>query len=61
MRNADGVVERESEGLVHVLAALAVIEEACLEVVGDSEELAAGRVCGGVYTVVACDTARQGS
>lgn len=54
-------MERESEGLVHVLAALAVIEEACLEVVGDSEELAAGRVCGGVYTVVACDTARQGS
>ena len=57
-RDANCVVEREPKRLVHVLAALAVIEEACLEVVGNSEELAAGRVCCGVYTVVACDTAR---
>ena len=43
-RDADGVVEGETEGLVHLLTALAAVEEVLLDVVADGEERAAGGV-----------------
>ncbi len=45
-RDADGVVKGETEGLPHLLAALAIVEEVLLDILEDGEERTAGRVCG---------------
>lgn len=58
-RDADGVVEGQTEGLVDLLATLAAIEQVLLDVVADSEELAARRVGSGVHAVGAGDTAGE--
>ena len=52
-------MEGETEGLVHVLATPAIVEQVLLEVVCDREELAARRVRRGVDPVRARDTARE--
>ncbi|OJT02980.1 hypothetical protein TRAPUB_6459 [Trametes pubescens] len=45
-RDADGVVEGETKGLMDVLAALAAVEQIRLDVIDDREERAARRVRG---------------
>lgn len=57
----NGVVEREPKGFVHVLTALAVVEEVLLEVVGNIEQNAARGVRHDVNTVIAGDAARDSS
>ena len=58
-RKSDSVVESETERLVDVLAALAVVEQILLKVVTDREELAARGVSRRVNAVRASDTTRQ--
>ncbi|KAH9853596.1 hypothetical protein C2E23DRAFT_111845 [Lenzites betulinus] len=59
-READGVVEREPERLVRLLAALAPVEEVLLEVVDDGEERAAHGVAGRVHAIGAGNSAGNG-
>lgn len=59
-READGIVERQTKGLVRLLAALAAIEEVLLEIVDDSEEGAARRIGRCVHTVRTGYTACEG-
>ena len=60
-READGVVEGQAEGLVHLLAALATIEEAFLDVLKDGEQRAAGRVRRCVFAIGARNRASSGT
>ena len=55
----DGVVEGETKRLVRLLAALAAVEEALLQIIDDCEEGTARRVCCCVHTVGACDAAGE--
>lgn len=59
VRPADRVVEREAERLVDLLAALAAVEQVCLDVFQDREKDAASFVCGDV-AVGASDATRYG-
>lgn len=59
-RETDGVVEGETEGLVHLLTALATVKQVCLDVVADGKQLAAGCVRRDV-PVGAGDTAGEGT
>ncbi len=52
-------MEGQTEGLVDLLATLAAIEQVLLDVVADSEELAARCVGSGVHAVGASDTASE--
>ena len=53
-RECDGVVERETEGLVRLLSA-GVVEELVDNLVPNGEESAAGRISRGVYAIGTSD------
>ena len=61
MRDTDGIVESETKGLVHILTALATIEEVLLQEVTNSEQVAASCVGRGVDTVGASNSPCDGS
>ncbi len=57
-RDGDTVMECQTEGFVSLSGAQAAVEQVLLEVLSDSEQLAARRVRRGVDTVWAGDAAR---
>lgn len=58
-RDRDTVVECETEGLVRLGSAQTAVEQVLLQVLADSEQLAARRVRRSVDTVGASNAARQ--
>ena len=58
-READGIVEGQTERLVRLLAALAAVEEVALELVDNVEEGAARLVSCGVHAVRTRNAARE--
>ena len=54
-------MEGQAEGLVNLLAALATIEEAFLDVLKDGEQRAARSVRRRVFAIGACNRARKGT
>lgn len=57
--DGDSVVERQTERLVRLSRAETAVEQVLLEILADSEELAARRVSSGVHAVGASDAAGQ--
>jgi len=58
-READGVVEGQTERLVDFFTALSAVEEVGLDVIPNSEQRAAGRVVGGVLAIGASNPANE--
>ena len=56
--DTDGVVESETERLVHLFSALASVEQVCLDVIKDGEEHAA-RLMGSDVAISAGDALRD--
>ena len=60
-READSVVESETQGLVNVLATLSAIEQVLLDILHDREENTAGLVDHGVHAIGASSPLDGGS